>query len=223
MGRIRSGLGQAAYRLGCPVMPTGPVVAKVSRRRPPGRQGAPWPRFDCHHGEVPAHAAGRRRLHAGRVHRDPRAGRGQQAAQSPYPLKTMVTGLELSVKLRRCLMVNTSFGSSGSLESRTATTHEVLRCLAHAQSAAQPGVSQYAAPNRAAGWEGSHRAARPVLGSGPSFSDAFGDCEPSGPDGCDELLVVVLVLAGVAFGEVGDRFVERVAVAEVFGDGDRVS
>ena len=55
--------------------------------RPPGRQGAPWPRFDRHDGEVPAHAAGRGRLHAGRVYQDPRAGGGQQAARSPYLAK----------------------------------------------------------------------------------------------------------------------------------------
>jgi len=43
----------------------------------------PWSLFDCHNGEVPAHAAGRGRLHAGRVHQDPRTGRSQQAAPSP--------------------------------------------------------------------------------------------------------------------------------------------
>jgi hypothetical protein len=58
-------------------------------RRPPDRQGAPWPRFDRHDREVPVHAAGHGRLHAARVHQDPRAGGGQQAARSPYLLKAV--------------------------------------------------------------------------------------------------------------------------------------
>jgi hypothetical protein len=47
----------------------------------------------------------------------------------------------------------------------------------------------------------------------PCRSDAVGRFEPPGPDRIDELLVVLLVLVGVALGEVGDRFVERVTAA----------
>jgi hypothetical protein len=54
-------------------------------------------------------------------------------------------------------------------------------------------------------------------------SDAFEGFQPPGSDGCHEFLVVALVLVGVALGEVGDRLVERVAAAEVSGDGDRVA
>ncbi len=53
--------------------------------------------------------------------------------------------------------------------------------------------------------------------------DALKDSELPGSDCHDELLIVVLVLVGVALAEVGDRFVERIAVAEVLGDGDRVT
>src|SRR5262249_31426263 len=57
----------------------------------------------------------------------------------------------------------------------------------------------------------------------PAPLHALEGFETPGPDRVDELLVVLLVLVRVAFGEVGDRFVERVTVAEVGGDGDRVS
>jgi hypothetical protein len=84
------------------------------------RQGAPWPRFDGHDGEVPAHAAGRGQLHAGRVHQHPRAGGGQQAAPSPYPLEAVVTGLDAVGEAAPLVDGKTSVGPSGSLESRTA-------------------------------------------------------------------------------------------------------
>ena len=52
-------------------------------------------------------------------------------------------------------------------------------------------------------------------GGGPSrgCSDTFDRFEATGSDRFDELLVVLLVLVGVAFAEVGDRPVERVAAA----------
>jgi len=53
-------------------------------------------------------------------------------------------------------------------------------------------------------------------------SDTFDRFEAAGPDCRDELLVVLLVLVGVAFAEVGDRPVERVAAAEVLGRRNRV-
>src|SRR6188472_3725589 len=55
------------------------------------------------------------------------------------------------------------------------------------------------------------------------WSDALDRFQLSGTDRVHELLVVLLVLIGVPLGEVGDRFVERVAVAQVRGDGDRVT
>ena len=56
----------------------------------------------------------------------------------------------------------------------------------------------------------------------PDRPDALDCFQPPGSDRLDELLVVLLVLVGVALGEVGDRPVERVAVAQVLGDRDRV-
>ena len=41
--------------------------------------------------------------------------------------------------------------------------------------------------------------------------------------GFDEGVVVVLVLVGVAGGEVGDGVIDGVVGAEIFGDGDRVA
>jgi hypothetical protein len=60
---------------------------------------------------------------------------------------------------------------------------------------------------------------RPVAGG----SDALEDGELPGPDCRDELLIIALVLVGVALGEVGDRLVECIAIAEVLGDGDWVA
>src|SRR5215471_7927613 len=57
----------------------------------------------------------------------------------------------------------------------------------------------------------------------PGSSNPFDGLQPPGGDRAGELLVVLLVLVGVALREVGGRFVERVAAAEVGGDGDRVS
>src|SRR5215467_4654686 len=44
--------------------------------------------------------------------------------------------------------------------------------------------------------------------------------QPPATDGIDELVVVLLVLVGVAIGEVSDRYVECVTVTEVFGHRD---
>src|SRR4051794_15946917 len=46
---------------------------------------------------------------------------------------------------------------------------------------------------------------------------------PSGTDGVDECLVVLLVLVGVTLGEGHERAVEGVATAQVRGDGDTVA
>src|SRR5215475_3891721 len=56
----------------------------------------------------------------------------------------------------------------------------------------------------------------------PLCSDAFECFQPAGFDCPDELVVVAFVLLGVPLGEVSDRFVERIAVAEIGGDGDRI-
>src|SRR5215475_66631 len=56
----------------------------------------------------------------------------------------------------------------------------------------------------------------------PIRSDAFEGFQPPGLDRLHELLVVLFVLVGVTLGEVGDRCVERVAVTQVVGNGDRV-
>src|SRR5260370_11868473 len=53
-------------------------------------------------------------------------------------------------------------------------------------------------------------------------SDAFDRFQAPGLDRLRELLVVPFVLVGVPLGEVGDRFVERVALAQVLGHGDRI-
>jgi hypothetical protein len=47
--------------------------------------------------------------------------------------------------------------------------------------------------------------------------------ESAGPDCLDEFLEVLLILIGVALGEVGDQPVALVVMAEVLGDGDRIS
>ena len=60
-------------------------------------------------------------------------------------------------------------------------------------------------------------------GSARCASDALERLEPAGADRFGERLVVPLVLVGVALGEVGDRLVEPVLLAEVRGDGDRVA
>jgi hypothetical protein len=54
------------------------------------------------------------------------------------------------------------------------------------------------------------------------YSDALDRFQPSGLHRLHELLVVLLVLVGVPFGEAGDRRVEDLAVTQVLGDGDRV-
>ena len=59
--------------------------------------------------------------------------------------------------------------------------------------------------------------------SASGSSDALACFQPPGPDGGDEFLVVALVLVGVALREVGDRLVKCIAVAQVDGDGNRVT
>src|SRR4051812_27665475 len=54
-------------------------------------------------------------------------------------------------------------------------------------------------------------------------SHALQRFESAGSDCLDEFPEVLLVLIGVALGEVGDRPVEVVVAAEVLGDGDRIS
>src|ERR1700722_5224436 len=75
------------------------------------------------------------------------------------------------------------------------------------------------APIRSLPAAGDTRGRRQTL---PDPSDAFGRCQAAGPDRLGELLVVLLVLVCVSLREVGDRFVERVALAQVGGHGDRV-
>jgi hypothetical protein len=69
--------------------------------------------------------------------------------------------------------------------------------------------------------------ARPVRGvfqgADALSSQALERFDSAGSDGLHEVVEVLLVLFGVALGEVGDRSVERVVVAEVLGDGDRIS
>jgi hypothetical protein len=63
----------------------------------------------------------------------------------------------------------------------------------------------------------------PDVGPAPALSsDAFDCLESSGADRVGEGLVVAFVLVGVGLGEVGDRLVEGVALAQVGGDRDRV-
>src|SRR5215218_9925861 len=57
---------------------------------------------------------------------------------------------------------------------------------------------------------------------GSSGSGAFDRLQPAGSDRVGERLVVALVLVGVALGKGADRPVERVALAQVFGDRDRI-
>jgi hypothetical protein len=59
--------------------------------------------------------------------------------------------------------------------------------------------------------------------SASGSSDALACFQPPGPDGGDAFLVVALVLVGVALREVGDRLVKCIAVAQVDGDGNRVT
>ena len=54
-------------------------------------------------------------------------------------------------------------------------------------------------------------------------SDAFECLESAGADRFGERVIVLVVLVCVAFGEVGDRLVELVFVAEVGGERDRVA
>jgi hypothetical protein len=56
-----------------------------------------------------------------------------------------------------------------------------------------------------------------------ALSNALDRCESSGADRLGRGLVVAVVLVGVALGEVGDRLVEAVTLAEIRGDRDRVS
>ena len=57
----------------------------------------------------------------------------------------------------------------------------------------------------------------------PGPSHALMRFESPGANGSAECFIVAFVLFGVAFGEVGDRLIEAVVLAEVGGDGDRVS
>src|SRR5215475_9376140 len=54
-------------------------------------------------------------------------------------------------------------------------------------------------------------------------SDALAGFQPPGLHCLYELLVVLLVLVGIPFGEAGDRGVELVAVTQVFGGGNRIA
>ena len=56
-----------------------------------------------------------------------------------------------------------------------------------------------------------------------SGSHVLDCCEAALSDRVGEALIVLLVLVCVAFGEVGDRLVERVLLAEVGGERDRVA
>ena len=56
-----------------------------------------------------------------------------------------------------------------------------------------------------------------------SPSDPFDCLQPSCADRVGERLVVPLVLVCVALGEVGDRLIESILLAEVRGDRDRVA
>jgi hypothetical protein len=58
---------------------------------------------------------------------------------------------------------------------------------------------------------------------GSRLLDAFEGLQTSGSDRVGERLVVPLVLVGVVLGEVGDRPVELVVLAQVGGDRRRVS
>jgi hypothetical protein len=57
----------------------------------------------------------------------------------------------------------------------------------------------------------------------PRSSDAFDRFKAPRSDRVGKGLVVALVLVGVPFGEVDDRLVERVALAKVRRDRDRVT
>ena len=54
-------------------------------------------------------------------------------------------------------------------------------------------------------------------------SHPFDRFEPSGTDRLHERLIVLLVLVRIPLGEVGDRSIERVLLAEIRRDRDRVS
>ena len=56
-----------------------------------------------------------------------------------------------------------------------------------------------------------------------TISDAFDGLKSSGSNRRRERLVVLLVLVGVALGEVDDRPVELVALPQVLSDRDRVA
>ena len=62
-----------------------------------------------------------------------------------------------------------------------------------------------------------------VHGADAPSSQALERFDPAGSDGLHEVVEVLLVLFGVALGEVGDRSVERVVVAQVLADGDRIA
>jgi hypothetical protein len=59
-------------------------------------------------------------------------------------------------------------------------------------------------------------------GAGAFPSQALERFNSAGSNCLHELLEVLIVLIGVALGELGDRSVERVVVAEVLADGDRI-
>jgi hypothetical protein len=67
------------------------------------------------------------------------------------------------------------------------------------------------------------RTALRIFHDAAALSHALERFDPTGPDSLHERLEVLLVLIGVALGELGDRSVERVVVAEVLADGDRIS
>src|SRR5262249_8616169 len=69
------------------------LMAPCRWRRPPGGEGTPRPCLHRHDGEVPAHAPGRGRLHAGRFHQHPRPGNGEQAPP-PWALEAALAGLD---------------------------------------------------------------------------------------------------------------------------------
>jgi hypothetical protein len=70
-----------------------------------------------------------------------------------------------------------------------------------------------------------HRPAPPAEGflrPQMPFLHALERVDSAGPDRLHERLKILLVLIGVALGELGDRSVERVVVAEVLADGERI-
>src|SRR5215813_7186967 len=93
---------------------------------------------------------------------------------------------------------------------RAALPDARLSSLVAGRSRSAAGLCPAAGPARApAAW--------------PVPSDAFNRFQPPRLDRVDELVVVVVVLVGVPLREVGDRFVERVTLAQVLGHGDRVT